>query len=311
MPIAYGAYRIASPRVTGYGWYARPSLLLGTTGVWDLRRIFWGILMSNSLTDLFASRFIARRDVKAVQLSSGGYNPIRERWQRADLEAHLAKTITFGHYLLDTDDTTKLFCFDIDLKKQGYLPVNIWDPTSDYLGTFQPADVRAAWADHQNPHRPYLKYCMRLIAHLFAERITSYLEIPVAVAYSGSKGIHVYGFTGRVPANDARDGAQIVIDSIGRFELERGESLYTLKPYPDGTLLAEDPFINFSVEIYPKQTTLADKDLGNLLRLPLGRNTKSEDPTFFMDMTAPLVLMKPVDPEWALTTSNPWKRPDE
>jgi hypothetical protein len=63
--------------------------------------------------------------------------------------------------------------------------------------------------------------------------------------------------------------------------------------------------------VYPKQASLAGKDLGNLLRLPLGRNNKSKDPTFFMDMTAPLAEMRPVDPEWALTTTSPWKRPGE
>jgi len=47
------------------------------------------------------------------------------------------------------------------------------------------------------------------------------------------------------------------------------------------------------------------------MRIPLGKNLKSTDPTFFIDMTSPLADMVPVDPAWALTTDNPWKRPGD
>jgi len=263
-----------------------------------------------------AKHFIARPDVKAVQHADGSYAPTRGAgWKRADIEAHLAGEATYGHYLLNTDDTTKLICFDVDLRHtrkengadvpDGWLPSAGLDGIEPYDG-FTSANPRAVWADRRDVRRNYLKYSMRLIAHVFAERIQAELDVPVACTYSGSKGIHVYGLTGKISASDARDGAMIVIDSIGQFEIERGDSLFKYSGND-----TENPFVNFSIEVYPKQSSLAGKDLGNLLRLPLGRNNKSKDPTFFIDMTAPLAEMRPMDPEWALTTASPWKQPGE
>lgn len=265
-----------------------------------------GTLVSTSLANLLAKHFIARPDIKAVQHTDGSYAPTRgSGWTRADIEAHLAGSATYGHYLLNTDDTTKLVAFDIDLRQDGHLPTEGLGE-GEVVGGFAPANPRAVWADRKDQRRSYLKYCMRVIAHVFAERIQAELDIPVAATYSGSKGVHVYGLTGKIAASDARDGAMIVLDSIGQFEPERGDSLFKYS----GTDV-ESPFANFSIEVFPKQASLAGKDLGNLLRLPLGRNHKSKDPTFFMDMTAPLAEMRPVDPEWALTTSSPWKQPGE
>ena len=268
--------------------------------------------MTASLENLFASRFISRTDVKAEQHANGGYSPIRTPWSRADLSAHISGERTFGHYLLNAEDEVKLFCLDVDLRSldQDNNPTG-WLPTAglgegEVVSDFAPGDPRSVWKQRANLQRNYLKYSMRVCGHMLAERIFSTLEIPVAVAYSGNKGFHVYGFTGKVSAADARDGAQIVIDDLGMFELERGDSMYKLKGDDH-----ENPFSNFSIEVYPKQSSLAGKDLGNLLRLPLGKNTKSKDPAFFMNMTAPLAVMKPVDPVWALTTDNPWKRDGE
>jgi hypothetical protein len=261
---------------------------------------------ASALAKLFASRFIARPDIKAVQHSDGSYAPTRGAgWKAADIDAHIAGAATYGHYLLNTDDTVKLFCFDVDLRQDGHLP-STGLGEGEAVADFTPADPRAVWADRKDVRRNYLKYSMRMVAHVLAERIQSELGIDVAAAYSGSKGVHVYGMTGKISAADARDGAMIVIDSLAMFEPERGDSLFRCKDTD-----VENPFTNFSIEVYPKQSSLAGKDLGNLLRLPLGRNNKSKDPTFFMDMTAPLAEMRPVDPEWALTTDSPWKRPGE
>lgn len=283
--------------------------------------------MTASLENLYASMFIARPDVKAEQHSNGSYSPTRTYpdpsnrevftnvgWKRSDILAHIAGERTFGHYLLNTDDQVKLFCFDVDLRglDRNQQPEG-WLPTSglgdgEVAADFVRADPRTVWKDRANPQRNYLKYSMRLCAHMLAEKISSALEIHTAVAYSGNKGFHVYGFTGPVSAADARDGAMIVLDDLDMFELERGDSLFKLS---DEKYEPENPFVNFSIEVYPKQNSLAGKDLGNLLRLPLGKNTKSKDPTFFMDLTSPLTVMQPVDPVWALTTSNPWKRSGE
>lgn len=270
----------------------------------------------SSLANLYAQKLIARTDVKAAQHADGAYHPVREPWKRADLEAHIAGERTFGHYLLAPDDTCKIFCLDVDLRGQrrsgegtapdGFLPISGLGPSEETYD-FIPDDPRKAWANRADPRRGYLKYSMRLAAAMFAERIWSELQLPVAVAYSGSKGIHVYGlFNTRLSAAEAREGAMIVMDSMGIWQTERGDSVFGLKDTDP-----ENPLVNFTVEVYPKQNSLQGKDLGNLLRLPLGRNLKSPDPTFFVDLTSALADMRPVDPEWALTTPNPWMRPDE
>jgi hypothetical protein len=149
-----------------------------------------------------------------------------------------------------------------------------------------------------------MKLQFKQMAHMLMRAIHEELELPCAAAYSGGKGVHVYAFTGKIPAVEAREGAQIVLDSLDCFKATRGTNFFKHKD--------EDPesgFPNLSIEVFPKQGSLDGKDLGNLMRLPLGRNLKSKDPTFFIDMTSPLGQMVPADPVWALTTSDPWKRP--
>lgn len=268
--------------------------------------------MSDALANLIARKYIARRDVKAVQHGDGSWSPHtktgkhdgeRIPWSRDDLNAHLSGKRTYGHYLLDTDSTCKLFAFDVDLEKTGFLP------SSDEMieESFEPhADLRSSWLDRGHVGRAWMKLQFKEMAHMLMRGIQEELELPCAAAYSGGKGIHVYGFTGQIPANEAREGAQIVLDSLDCFKVLRGEHFFKHTN--------EDPFHgypNLSIEVFPKQGSLDGKDLGNLMRLPLGRNLKSTDPTFFIDMTSPLGQMVPLDPEWALTTENPWKRPSE
>jgi hypothetical protein len=251
--------------------------------------------------------FIQRRDVKAIQRrlqdgtviytphgdrsSDGGYSSYHP-WDRASLDSHIAGSSTFGHYLLDASDQVKLFAFDIDLEKIGWLPID--EEWSD----FQPSTPREDWRVRQYVHqRSFIKYQFRTLAHLLMTAIEKELDIQTAAAYSGGKGIHVYGFTGSVPAEDARDGAMIVLDSLGRFKPTRGVNFFQDEN--------DDPangFKNLSIELFPKQNSLEGKDLGNLMRLPLGKNLRNpKDPTFFIDMTAPMAVLQPVEPVHALT----------
>jgi hypothetical protein len=273
----------------------------------------------NVIANLFAAKFIARPDVKAIQQTTGIWTPhetgpqgskTRLPWTREDLLAHLDGSRSFGHYLLNTDDTVKLFAFDIDLEKDGD-PEKESDP---YRGTYVPdfqdandnptieyADARASWKDRSHPGRAWYKFQLKMVASLLAKYVHDELDLPVAVAYSGGKGVHVYGFTGRIPARDARDGARIVLDALGGWAPARGDNFYRS--------IDRDPisgYPNLSIEVFPKQDSLGGKDLGNLMRLPLGRNLKSTDPTFFIDMRTPMGQMVPCDPEWALTTATPW-----
>lgn len=278
--------------------------------------------LSESLANLFASKFIARSDVKAIQYSDGTWAPhtvdrkrdsARIPWRRQDLEAHLAGKQSFGHYMLKGDDTVKLFAFDIDLEKNSGPEIAESDPRYhrgywvDDDGAVHPFDAREAWLDRSHPSRNWNKYQLRMVSHRLAAVVSSELEIPCAVAYSGGKGVHVYAFTGLISAADARDGAAIALDTVGGWKPSRGDNFFRS--------IDTDPvtgYPNLSIEVFPKQDSLAGKDLGNLMRLPLGKNLKNpKDPTFFIDMTAPMGVMAPVDPVYALTTQTPWKKPNE
>lgn len=285
--------------------------------------------MSNELVDLIAKKFIARRDVKAIQNSQGYYSPVvhgktaeREPWTRQDIIDHLEGKKTFGHYLLDEDSMCKLFAFDIDLEKNkedehgnviwtGKYPHPFaFDSSNKFTGEIVDFNPREAWRDRAHPSRAWTKYQLKLVASKLLRAVYS-LGIPGAVAYTGAKGLHVYGFTGLMPAADAREGAEIALDTLSDFAggltPVRGKSFFKFKN--DDPI---DGFPNLSIEVFPKQVSLDGKDLGNLMRLPLGRNRKTADPTFFVDFaTTPLTDLSPVDPVYALTTADQWRRPGE
>lgn len=271
--------------------------------------------MSQTLENLLAKHFIARQDVKAVQFADGSWAPHTETrkhdgpripWSRQSLAAHISGEQTFGHYLLNTNDECKFFAFDIDLEKNGDPEkeenpyVGHWVDTDGSVHEF---DARESWANRAHPSRNWCKYQLKMVATRLAGVITSDLELPCAVAYSGSKGLHVYGFTGLISAEDAREGAQIVLDTMGGWQAKRGKHFFESED--------KDPvtgYPNISIEVFPKQTSIKEKDLGNLMRLPLGKNLKSpNDPTFFVDMTSPMGVLAPIDAEHALTSLNPWR----
>jgi len=278
------------------------------------------------LAGLLAKHFIARTDVKAIQRPNGEYNPVRESWKRADIETHLGGGKTYGHYVLNADDKCKFFAFDIDLDKPGLWP----DVTPVYPFPYEVTDdikqdgdlhkeiiefhPRDAWLDRRHPARGWMKWQLKQVAHALVSKIRTELEIPVAVTYTGAKGLHVYGMTGLMSATDVREGAQIVLDSLaetslGAVSAVKGDCFYRFDN--------QDPVDgqpNLTIEVFPKQDTLDGKDLGNLMRLPLGRNLKNpKDPTFFVSMTSALADIKPLDPVYALTeaATQPWRRQGE
>lgn len=280
----------------------------------------------DTIANLLASKFIARPDVKAIQFSNGSWAPHCERdpnthkmdgpripWNRTDLRNHISGSSTFGHYMLKGDDTVKLFAFDIDLEKNSDPEIEVTDPAYhqgywvDNDGTVLEFDAREAWQNRAHPSRAWSKYQMKMIAHRLMGVISEDFQLPCAAAYSGGKGIHVYAFTGLISAADARDGASIVLDTLGGWKPSRGDNFFRS--------IDRDPttgYPNLSIEVFPKQDSLAGKDLGNLMRLPLGRNLKNpKDPTFFIDMTTPMGVMSPVDPVFAMTSQTPWKKPNE
>lgn len=267
--------------------------------------------MSQELIAAVGKRMIQRKDVKARQIADGSYFPVRDRqtsanvpFTLADLNNHFAGTETYGHYLLDANDQCKFFAFDVDLEKTGKWvnTLDAWKPDDEPL-TVHEFNPREAWRDRQHLARPFLKQQMRTIAGLLAGKITQLLQIPCAAAYTGNKGIHVYGFTGVCPAAEAREGARLVLEALGDWEPSRGKAFWVNTN--------DDPqfgFKNFSLEVFPKQDSLDGKDLGNLMRLPLGVNLKApKDPTFFIDLTTDLATLAPHrNPVALLESGDPW-----
>lgn len=266
--------------------------------------------MTTEITNLLASRFIQRKDVKAVQ-KGDAYYPDRSRWTRADLEAHVSGEKSFGHYLVDTESQCKLFAFDIDLMKwdegRSTRSQPTWVPIDGdgySLDTEpKPLQPRDAWHHPKAPPelRRFLIAQMRGVADMFATLIAD-LGIDVAVSYSGSKGMHVYGFTGTAPAHDVRGAAMDIIDIAGCFEPLRGKNFFRH--------ISDDPRTGhgcIEVEVFPKQSNLDDKDLGNLLRLPLGTHAKSGNRAYFVTLNSNIDELVELDPIVALEGENPWR----
>jgi hypothetical protein len=269
---------------------------------------------ARSIAKLFASRFIARPNVMAVQTTDGEYRPtrdvrtkeIKEGFSMSAILGHLGKERTLGHYMVAEDNSVKLFALDVDLEQTGTLPTFKFGPN---YADWQPCNPRERWMSRApGVGRDITKLQMRLIGHKLARTVHEELGINVAVAYSGSKGIHVYGFTGPTTAERARKGAKIVLEAAG-WELARGNNFFAYRQDQDDPLMS---MANFSVEVYPKQDDIDGKDLGNLMRLPLGVNLKSpRDVPFFVDLRSAMSELRPMDPIEALTTDNPWRHEGE
>lgn len=278
-----------------------------------------------ALAKLLAKKYIARPDIRAVQHADGSYEPQRPskdpqrpnryreqlQFDMESLLAHLRGSQTYGHYMVASDDTVKLFAFDLDLVAKP-VPMPRAQTHESVFTDFEDKDPREHWMSRRpGPGRNFLKYQMRCAAEQLAVTVFRELEIPVAVSYSGSKGLHVYGFTGPTTAQNAREAMRIVLDSmkesnpIGYWDLSRGKNVYSYQPRDSNT---DRTLQVLTLETYPKQDSLENKDLGNLMRLPLGKHLRSpKDPTFFVDLRAPLTELAPMDPVEALTTTDPWR----
>lgn len=277
-------------------------------------------LKEMNFADLVFDRFVARSDVYSRQLLSGEYNPVKAPLDLDRITEHLDGRATYGHYLVNGDQT-KLFAFDIDFRDGAgnwvqeadleQMPVEFmtephsstWFAQNSLLHPVP--DLRAAWKDRAHPGRAWFKSQMRKMAEELTCRIRDDLGLPTVAAYSGNKGIHVYGFTGLIPAREAREAAQLVLASWGRFELSAGTHFYE-----DRSQGWHSNFSNFEIEVFPKQDFVKPGSYGNLMRLPLGRNHKNpNDPTFILDQSTAHNSIYPASPELAeviLRTGNPW-----
>lgn len=252
---------------------------------------------NTSIAKLLAGAMIERRDAKAMQHANGSYSPVlahkdgpRMPWEMKDLVSHLDGSVTYGHYVVSAENTCRMFCFDIDLLKIG-----------EWLNTeteqWEQCEPRDVWLAGESAAKSDLRAQLMCLAAGLASRIGTILQVPAMIAYSGSKGLHVYGLLDRgTPAADAREAAGLVLDSLGCFLPSRGKNF----------LKHEDDYRGLEIEVYPKQDSVRDGDgLGNLLRLPLGVNRKTGQHGFFVKLPglgqATNAPFMPDDPILALT----------
>ena len=292
------------------------------------------------LAKQIAKRFVQRKDVKAIQVADGGYRPIREPWKMKDFVSHVTGEQTFGHYTCDADGLTKLIVFDIDLdtglcdKYVNGKPLppccetghGTWveSPGDEWLATVQNDQEflegltvhnlrpREAWHDRRHPGRPWLKQQMRHMVDFLTSGVHNHLELDSAAAYSGNKGCHVYAFFPEpVDARVARKAALLTLEYAGKL-ISPNEGFEAVKGVNFFKHALDDPydgFQNLTVEIFPKQASMEGKDLGNLVRLPGGRNMKHpKDPCFFIDQRLAAVELKPhPEPAALLASGNPFQ----
>lgn len=272
-------------------------------------------MADESVEALIAKRFIARQDVKAVQATNGAYYPacdLRHRhdgtegnceyakWTMTNIRDHVAGRRTYGHYLLNHKNICKFFCFDLDLDKEGswHTPRIPHDSEVDN-SEIVPIDPRAAWREDDPVVKPDLLLQLRTLCEGLALRVKKLLDIPVIMAYSGNKGMHVYGLTGADQAETIRACAVAVMEAEGDFARIKGEHFWKHQT-------PEDAPNNITVEVFPKQDSLDSKDFGNLMRLPLGIHQKSKKSAFFIDPNTPYEVLKPADPLETLLNGTVW-----
>lgn len=140
------------------------------------------MLTAQEILDLF----IHRKDVFSTQQNSGAYFPTKRPITLNDIEKHLAGEITIGTYCLDTDNTVKWACVDLDGDK-----------------TLKP---------EENKRLLYPE--ARVIYNTFH-------DYPRILEFSGRKGFHVWiFFLPRVTADYAQ---RLVKARLNRIGLNRHE----------------------------------------------------------------------------------------
>jgi hypothetical protein len=282
------------------------------------------------LTSLIARRFIARPDAVAIQQPDGSWRPLRRKiagaehqdwpltpWSKDLLEKQVDGG-SYGHYLVNRNNQCKLFAFDVDLRNTGTwvdrpgeeqlekildaFPDDRARQDQEYeklSNRFLECNPRELWQNKKHLSRQYFLDQMYVLVSMLASRIHKELDIPVAAAYSGYKGFHVYGFTGIIEASTAAELGLAVLESFNAFTPTKGNNYFV----HNDTDLA-----NFSIELYPKQSEIRDDGFGNLMALPLGVNLKApKSRRFFLDLRA--AKFKALDVESVpalLDEGNPW-----
>lgn len=266
------------------------------------------------LIKLIGNRFIARKDVKAVERTNGAWNPVTDTgkadgkrlgFTMQNFTDHLTGRKTYGHYLVNKEGQCKLFAFDLDLDKEGWwIDTEAHDDTdiSQIMQGGIKCSPREVWMAQDPPEfLDYFTMALRGIADGLAHMIDrlSNGTVHTAIADSGGKGLHVYGFTGLMPAEHVRDFARSVLTEFDIFEPTRGDNFWKAT--------SAGAYRNVTIEVFPKQDNLDGKDLGNLMRLPLGVNQKTGRRGHFISSSARVTKLIEMDPMRALSGDLPWE----
>lgn len=256
--------------------------------------------MADEVEIALGKRFLSRRDVKSVQAPDGSYCPERTPWKMTDLRQHVAGERSLGHFLVDQDGTTRLFAYDLDLKKTGYylaMDEKILDPIE--------AQPRTDWLIPNHPGIEFWTIQLRCQAEALAMKAMDLGAAQhVAIAYSGNKGLHVYCFLdGPTLAAEARQVSQMILRSVNRYD---GRMAYEPLRGENFWQSTSDRTPNIEIECFPKQDNLEGKDLGNLMRLPLGINRKSGNRSYFLDCRCGYNQLRVMEPLLALGSELPW-----
>jgi hypothetical protein len=238
-----------------------------------------------AVAKLVGKRFIARKDVMAIQGATGAYRPTLCNCsypQKCELHKpepftveaiidHLRGRRTYGHYMSDpATQKTKLCAFDLDVVKE---PTVIKGQLCE--------SPRDAIADPRHPLHYEIMKQLKFLADGLAvrlERFSRTADTPVttAIAFSGSKGVHVYGwFEAPILVKYARYLAQQTLDGYQCFTLKKGKNTWQHMEHYEAV----------EIEVFPKQDHINVDGFGNLMRLPLGQNRKTGGRGFFMKVT--------------------------
>lgn len=248
------------------------------------------------LATLILERLVERRDVYAVQRANGSYNPVEGELSADLVDRHLLGELTIGHYLVCPPDRCRVLAFDIDLTTSGH-----WTSYDEEDGASYECNPREVFRDEAHRGRDSLVVNLRSAASAIAGHTKRLLRAPVVVTASGSKGLHVYAMTGTQRAADLRQAGITILRSFRQpdgsavFEPDRGASVFRSVRNP-----------NYVVELFPKQSSLKDDAFGNLMRLPLGVNRRSNQNGFVVDQRAGLDVLHPSDPIRAFAEGDVW-----
>lgn len=186
-------------------------------------------------------------------------------------------TTLISDTFVSAESTVKTKCWgiSIELAGDGYLPLGL-----DFGELREAKGLIKFWLDRSYVGRPYMKYCFRMLTGRVVNQLQTLLDVRVVAEYNGGDSVNVYALK-EVDRVQALSGARIVKECIE-------EDISKLDP-------SISDYRNLKMQEFAMSVTL-----------PLSPNTMHGDPSFFIDLRAPYTDLIPADPEWALTTENPW-----